>query len=153
MSIEAHHSESKLKIFWLKYEQKVIIIAGILIISAIAYEAGFIQGRKNQQDPVIINKVSSSDISTDAEKKIADPAQGSQHKNPSPDANASASANTSAPESDNQKCAFVASKSSNKYHLPTCQFAKKIKPENKICFSSKEEAEKRGYQGAKCCIK
>ncbi|OGI25509.1 MAG: hypothetical protein A3J76_03575 [Candidatus Moranbacteria bacterium RBG_13_45_13] len=54
---------------------------------------------------------------------------------------------------ENQKCAFVASKNSNKYHLPACQFAEKIKPENKICFSSKEEAESRGYIGAKCCIK
>ena len=51
----------------------------------------------------------------------------------------------------NEKCAFVGSKNSNKYHLPSCAFAKRIKPENLVCFTSKEEAEKRGYVAG--CLK
>lgn len=36
---------------------------------------------------------------------------------------------------------YVASKSSEKYHSCSCYNAKRIKPENLLCFSSKEEAE------------
>ncbi|MDP2918094.1 MAG: Ada metal-binding domain-containing protein [bacterium] len=48
---------------------------------------------------------------------------------------------------------FVASKNSNKYHLPTCRFAKKIKPENQVWFSSAAEAESRGYAPCGTCMK
>ncbi len=46
---------------------------------------------------------------------------------------------------------YVASKSGTKYHLPWCGSAKQIKEENKIWFSSKEEAEKAGYTPASNC--
>jgi len=36
---------------------------------------------------------------------------------------------------------YVASKNSDKYHACPCYNAKRIKPENLLCFSSKEEAE------------
>lgn len=42
-------------------------------------------------------------------------------------------------------CTYVGSRNSNKYHRATCAVVKRIKPENRICFASKEEAEKRGY--------
>lgn len=46
---------------------------------------------------------------------------------------------------------FVASKSGTKYHFPWCSGAQSIKEENKIWFSSKEEAEKAGYKPATNC--
>lgn len=46
---------------------------------------------------------------------------------------------------------LVASKSGTKYHFPWCSGAKTIKEENKIYFSSKEEAEKAGYTPAGNC--
>jgi micrococcal nuclease len=46
---------------------------------------------------------------------------------------------------------FVGSKNSNKFHTPDCIWAKKIKPENLIVFSSIEEAEKAGYVACKIC--
>lgn len=46
---------------------------------------------------------------------------------------------------------FVASKNGTKYHFPWCSGASTIKEENKIWFSSKEEAEKAGYQPAGNC--
>lgn len=46
---------------------------------------------------------------------------------------------------------YIGSKESNKYHLPSCQWAQKIKPENQVWFGSKEEAEKAGYQPCKVC--
>lgn len=46
---------------------------------------------------------------------------------------------------------FVASKNSSKYHFPWCPGALRIKEENKIWFSSREEAEKVGYSPAANC--
>ncbi|MDD5627180.1 MAG: Ada metal-binding domain-containing protein [Patescibacteria group bacterium] len=48
---------------------------------------------------------------------------------------------------------LVGSKNSTKYHLPSCRFAKNIKPENQVWFSSKEEAESKGYKPCGTCIK
>jgi hypothetical protein len=47
---------------------------------------------------------------------------------------------------------FVGSKSSDKYHLCTCRYAKKIKPDNIVCFSSKQDAESQGYVPCGTCI-
>lgn len=46
---------------------------------------------------------------------------------------------------------YVASKTGKSYHLPWCSGAKLIKEENKIWFSTKEEAEARGYAPAGNC--
>jgi len=48
---------------------------------------------------------------------------------------------------------FVGSKSSNRYHHCDCRYAKRIKPENIICFSSKRDAESKGYLPCGVCIK
>lgn len=48
-------------------------------------------------------------------------------------------------------CAYVGSKNSNLYHLPTCAAAQRIKPENRLCFASAEEAAQKGYKPG--CLK
>ena len=45
---------------------------------------------------------------------------------------------------------FVASKNSNIYHLPDCQYAKRINNGNKIFFNSAEEARDKGYTPHSC---
>ena len=46
---------------------------------------------------------------------------------------------------------LVGSKSGTAYHFPWCSGAQRIKEENKIWFTSKEEAEKKGYRPAGNC--
>lgn len=46
---------------------------------------------------------------------------------------------------------YVGSKNSNKYHLPDCPGALRIKEENKIWFSSEKEAKDLGYAPASNC--
>jgi len=46
---------------------------------------------------------------------------------------------------------FVGSIKSNKYHYPDCEWAKKIKPENEIWFSSSQDAQAHGYVACKVC--
>ena len=45
----------------------------------------------------------------------------------------------------------VASKNGTKYHYPWCPGAATIKEENKVTFSTTEEARKAGYQPASNC--
>ena len=47
--------------------------------------------------------------------------------------------------------AYVGSKTSDKYHLPWCSGAKRIKAENQIWFTTKAEAERAGYTPAGNC--
>lgn len=46
---------------------------------------------------------------------------------------------------------FVASKNGTKYYFPWCEGINKIKEENKVWFSTKEEAVKKGYEPARNC--
>lgn len=46
---------------------------------------------------------------------------------------------------------YVASKNGDKYHLPWCAGALRIKEENKVWFKTKEEAEAAGYRPASNC--
>lgn len=46
---------------------------------------------------------------------------------------------------------YMASKSGTKYYLPTCGTAKRIKEENRVWFSTKDEAEAAGYAPAANC--
>ncbi len=46
---------------------------------------------------------------------------------------------------------FVGSRKSNKYHYASCQWAKKIKPENEIWFSGSQDARNHGYVPCKVC--
>lgn len=46
---------------------------------------------------------------------------------------------------------YVASVTGTKYHFPWCSGAQRIKEENQIWFSSKEDAELAGYEPATNC--
>lgn len=138
----------KIKDIWLKYEEKIILLVGVLMIAAIAFEAGFLCGEKNKKESVLIEKaIDEAGLICPQNEEKAD---GSSNSSQKQENSAKTEEKTDA---ESKGCVFVASKNSNKYHLPTCQSAQKIKPENKVCFSSAEEAQERGYQGAKCCIK
>lgn len=149
MSISDRLKNSKIGELWLKYEQKIVLAIGIVLIAGASFEVGFLQGRQNPQASVVINKTATSAVA--GASTCPEQAEG-VNSNYTSAKTASVPATNNA-LSDMQKCAFAASKNSNKFHLATCQFAQKIKPENKICFASTGEAEKRGYQGAKCCVK
>lgn len=58
---------------------------------------------------------------------------------------------TDSPSNEEDNEGYVGSKTSKKYHLPTCRYAVKILPEKKLVFASREEAESRGYEPCKVC--
>ena len=51
----------------------------------------------------------------------------------------------------NSATTYVASQNSDKFHYPSCSYAGKIKPGNKITFSSREEAINAGYTSCSVC--
>lgn len=46
---------------------------------------------------------------------------------------------------------YVGSSKSDKYHYCSCSYAKKIYPENRLCFKSKEDAQSQGYVPCGVC--
>jgi hypothetical protein len=46
---------------------------------------------------------------------------------------------------------YVGSSKSDKYHYPSCQWARKINPANLVTFKSAKEAQEAGYIPCKVC--
>lgn len=135
----------KIKDFLKKYEPKIVLGLGLILVAIISFEFGLIQGKKGDNRPLIIEKpVLSQNVDAQTTSASAPQAQ-----NSAPEAKIAPDSST-IPTTD---CAFVGSKNSNKYHLPTCQWAKRILAKNMVCFKSVEDAVAKGYQGDKGCIK
>ena len=58
---------------------------------------------------------------------------------------------TPAAYSQEQEITYVGSRNSNKYHRPSCQWARRIKPQNLVSFRSKAEVAQAGYVQCKVC--
>lgn len=117
---------------WIRSNRKnIFLLVGILLVGSLAFESGFLRGKLAQSEPLIISIPAVAESSNNEKTETAEKDQ---------------SINT-----DSKNCAFVGSRNSNKYHLVTCAVVKRIKPENIVCFTSKEDAEKRGYVPS--CVK
>lgn len=134
----------KLSEFWQKYETKVIVLVGLILVALISFQGGYLKGKTLKDNPLIIEKTASCPEAPAA-------SQSNEPKTEVVVSNPPANVNLGAVE--NKNCAYIGSKNSNKYHLPNCRYAKAIKPENLVCFASKEDAGKRGYQPDTNCIK
>jgi hypothetical protein len=132
---------------WLEYETKVVLVVAFVLVAAIAFQAGFLRGQKNAEGPIIIEK--SVEAVSGVEAVNLD---SSQAQNTAQGVSQETKVETTG-EVEKSGCAFVGSKNSNKYHLPTCRYAKNINSENKVCFSSAQDATTKGYLPDKNCIK
>ena len=134
----------RIKELFLAHESKIVLAAGFLLVSALSFEAGLLKGQKTEQKPIIIEKTAQCSASGQ-----------NNNANPSGAQNLTSEAGNTQDKANlpSANCAYVGSKNSNKYHLPTCSSAKRIKPENLTCFSSENEAKSKGYLPDKGCIK
>jgi hypothetical protein len=114
------------------YRERAISFVGIVAVGVLGFEFGAIEGQSRISSPPVIrvSEVSALAVRPDASVVPATNAAPSMRETP-PDTGA---------------CVFVGSKNSDKYHLPACSFAKRIKPENRVCFASEEDAKAKGYQ-------
>lgn len=56
-----------------------------------------------------------------------------------------------APAGNDATTVYYGSSKSNKYHLPSCQWAQKISSDNLVIFKTKPEAAAKGYVPCKVC--
>lgn len=133
----------KIKKFWLENELKIVLFLGLVLVAGVSFESGYLKGKYVQGSPIILEKLSGSP-KNGSEEAVTTGVVSNTVAESAPAAGANlAKAN----------CAYVGSKNSNKYHLPSCQWAKRIKPENIVCFSSAEAATAKNYLPDKGCIK
>lgn len=132
----------KIKDFFLKNEHKIVLIVGFCFISTISYQFGVMQGQKWQQKPLIIEKT----INIPSEAKIG---QKEASENPQDQSQIQLTKTAASPMIEGA-CTYIGSKSSTKFYLSTCSWAKRIKPENVVCFKSAEEAISKGRTESKC---
>lgn len=129
---------------WLiSHRKNLLLLAGISVFGALAFESGFLRGEISQSKPLVVSIPALIEPSVTAD--MSSPRQGNQTGGVERIVSPAGGKQTA------ESCPLMGSRNSNKYHLFTCAVAKRIKPENKVCFSSKEDAEKRGYVAG--CIK
>jgi hypothetical protein len=133
---------SKLKNGWKTHKREIILFLGVLVVGIIGFELGLMEGQSKISKPLVIEVPGSPSISEKMSTVSATDEDKQSSKVDTVSSNQPASGTT---------CAFVGSKNSNKYHLPTCSFAKRIKPENRVCFVSAEDAKSKGYVAG--CVK
>jgi tetrahydromethanopterin S-methyltransferase subunit F len=134
---------NKLKELWKAHGRDITLFAGVFLVGVIGFEIGFTEGQSLQSKPLVIDapatpvvsQVESATAPQDGIKTIVNETIAKNQNDP-----------VITPS-----CQFVGSKNSNKYHLPTCSFAKRIKPENRVCFASEEDAKSKGYTAG--CLK
>jgi hypothetical protein len=136
------------KEFFLKNETKIVLVVGFCLVSAISFEFGFLQGQKWQQKPLVIEKPSDASLQQESASAGNSEPQGTV-KGAASTSQANKTSTSQAP-ANTTNCAFVGSKNSDKYYLPTCSYAKRVKPENLICFKSADEALRQGRTESKC---
>lgn len=137
----------KIQEFLKKHETKIVLFAGFCLISGISFEFGFLQGQKWQSKPLVIEKGSDIAPVSETQNGGISEAQEASKTATTPSEPTPASSNLKAGSS---ACAFVGSKNSNKFYLPTCSYAKRVKPENMVCFKSAQEALGQGRTESKC---
>jgi len=142
---------NKILQLWSKYGLFILIILAVILTAFVAFRAGQSQQKhtRNSDIKISINPLDAAnpaqeDIKTLGETLARKGINTSEISSPVP-------TNGLQQNSIPQNCALVGSKNSDKYHEPDCDSAKKIKPENIICFSSIEDALSKGYKAAKCC--
>ena len=116
------------------YQQDIVLVIAVALITIISFNTGKIYGTANLKNSIRVIK-------------------GQETTNASP--NTPPSDEEIIRTSAKADLRVVASKSSmsKKYHFLWCPSAEKIKEENKIYFSSDQEAESRGYTLAGNCTK
>lgn len=131
----------RVKNWFIENENLLILGTGFILISAISFGLGRLWEQQisaeSAKAPIVVNKSKTAFV----------------EQNQSAAADGGSTSGIQKVESRNlgANILYIASKKGEYYHLPLCPGGKAIKPENKIGFSSKEEAEKAGYKPAKNC--
>lgn len=121
---------------WLgEYGKRLYMGIVILLVGLLSFLAGNIHSSIQEIKPLL--------VSVPSTLPDARPVERTSREDTTPIRESSGSSAPTKPT--NETCAYVGSKNSNKYHLPTSRCAKQIKPENRVCFASTDAASEKGY--------
>jgi len=131
----------KIKEWFISHQKNLLLLVGVLLVGILAFESGFLRGKLSQSaEPLVVSIPAAAEPQAITETGTGSPLTGVEPI-----------VSKSGEKQSGANCPLVGSRNSNLYHLTTCAVAKRIKPENKVCFTSKEDAEKRGYAAG--CLK
>lgn len=138
--------------FLKRNQEKLLLLLGFILVLCAGFFSGYFYSQSQIEKREII---------------VEEPNRGCKdlfnsmpaNNNPDPDLSATPSSQAGVEQNapkvtnpQNKTGMFVASKNSTIYHKPDCKYVKQIKEENKVWFSSAEEAEKAGYKPDKNCF-
>lgn len=129
---------AKLKDFWRKYELRISILTAFLLSGGTCFALGLLEGRKTPPEPLIIETRECTAPSDQNASKATQESLGANQAKSAPTPVAATG------------CAFVGSKNSDKFYTPSCSWAKRIKPENMVCYQSEQEALAKGKIKSEC---
>lgn len=110
-----------------EYESDIMLVLVILLVGLVSFGLGRLSALSERKTPIVVESVTGAAVlSEDNENKVSE-------------------------RSLSEEKLYVVSKNGTKYHYPWCSGAQRIKEENKVWFSTKEEAEKAGYTPAANC--
>ena len=118
----------KLIKFCKENNRELYLTAVIILVATISFGLGRLSKIREEKTPITIENVATS-------TEIIANTTNSQRATLTVDANK----------------IFVASRNGKKYYYAWCDSSQKIKESNKVWFSTKEEAEKSGYEPAANC--
>lgn len=130
--------------WWAKYGTAMLLSFGFFAVGGLCFMSGLLMGRERQADPLVIEKATEPCTALPSTESLGASRSVLQEEKKT-DAVSSVN-NTPSEKGVATDCAYVGSKNSDKYHLPKCSWAKRIKPENIVCFSSASDAEAKGYK-------
>jgi hypothetical protein len=133
------------KNYWEDNEREVLFILAICLVAAVAFQTGKMNQNFEGEDMGVKASISGP-YHSPQEKETMVLGETVQRKQIEVESRGSSL-------TENKECVLIGSKNSDKYHEPTCRYAKNIKSENLVCFSSEEEAVSKGYKPAGCCHK
>lgn len=133
--IRLHEYCAQVKL-WLKtYKNRLILAISYFLVALLCFEAGWLKKSLAEVEPVQV------EIKSTPQESLQD----NSSLNQSVPVHESGQASLEQASSEFTDCPWVGSKKSNKYHHPQSRCAKQIKPENRICFASREAAEEKRY--------
>ncbi|MDZ7611690.1 MAG: hypothetical protein U5L10_02910 [Candidatus Moranbacteria bacterium] len=141
--------KGRLSNFWKEYEERLLFLIAIVLVAVVSFSAGQTRQKSMESEEI---KVSLNNIEAPnpQQQKVVALGEAAQRKGVSLEENGGGNY---AAQNQETECRLVGSENSDKFHKPDCTWAKKIKEENVVCFSSEEEARNEGYQPAGCCFK
>lgn len=134
-------------VWFMENQTKLSLLFGLVLVGALSFEAGLLLGKTGQGAPIVLTLPVAPvlDGAAQNESAVPQPAEKSAGTSTGALGNVEPVVARAGVDDTQAGCVFVGSKNSNKYHLSSCAVAKRIKPENRVCFASEDEAKRRGY--------